>query len=134
MSLFTRENAAEMARRSVLARKAAQQAPAPIPVQEDDKADVIRRQMLGVQIELLDKHIAKAKKPDDVCNLIAAKERLWKLLYPAEPRAPGRGGPRSPGAQIQRGPIQPIAPTSPLVVSTPPENHKSETNPSQVAA
>jgi hypothetical protein len=88
---FTRENAAEMARRATAARmqrlereqrerEEAQRALASMPVSDD-----ARRECTLKQLDAVDRLMSAALDDDDseqFLKLVAAKERLWKLVHP----------------------------------------------------
>jgi len=136
MALFTRTNAAEMARRSQLARAAKAAAienPAIPNATAELTAEVRRKQTLAQQIDKLDALIARAKSSDKVLRLIGAKAKLWELLYPK----PGSLRPKA--VRDNRAPVSPIAPlpiepVPALVAPGSQQDHKTETAPAQVAA
>jgi len=134
MPLFTRENAAEMQRRSTvikLANNIAIPPAAKLPAHETELAEVERKKTLAQQIDLLDEDIAKAKNPMLRLKLIDAKAKLWALLYP-------KPGVLRPGKRTGSAPV--IAPIEPLpvvnvapIVSPETElNHNGENIQSQV--
>jgi hypothetical protein len=83
---FTRENAAEMARRATVAREARRAREKAIlreyaknpPVDADDNA---RRKRVLRQIARCDSLLLTCE-PKDFPKLTAAKERLWRLIFP----------------------------------------------------
>lgn len=132
MPLFTRENAAEMGRRSAITRRNASAERKEYVVPETPRAEDERKRRMGVQIDLLDADIAKTKNPVIRCRLIAAKAKLWELLYP-------RPGVLKPARSRDRAPVHaiaplPIEPASPLVAPSLEQNHNGENVQSQVAA
>lgn len=80
--LFTKENAAEMARRAVVAREArrveARTAADKIPVDASDEARIAR---VKLQLERVDSMLLRCTM-DAFPALTAAKERLWNLIFP----------------------------------------------------
>jgi hypothetical protein len=137
MALITRENAAEMARRSQEARKANRAAMPPaanIPASDTFSAEIERKRTLARQIDLLDADIAKAKAPALRIKLIGAKAKLWELLYPKPGSLrPKAGRTTAPALHPIPAPL-PIEPAPALVPGDPEENHKTEIIQSQVAA
>lgn len=131
MPLFTRENAAEMARRSKIARDMrklqANNPPEFMPQQARDEHENVLRE----QIEMIDRDIKRVKKPEVRCKLIAAKAKLWTLLYPEPANGKARGRDRAPVAPI--APL-PVAPVLPIVAPQNEQEHKSQSPQSQVAA
>ncbi len=103
MSLFTVENAAEYARRSVETRRKRQQElkerAAMMPADADESA---RQRTVMLQIQQADDLIRKANC-DTFPALTAAKERLWNLIFP-------KAGVRKPGKSQDRRP----SPTAPI--------------------
>ena len=134
---FTRENAAEMARRSHSPNSARHLQPETVALAvatAAKTADEQRRDTLAKQIDLLDRLIAKANGGERVLRLINAKAKLWELLYP-------KPGSLKPGKQraAERAPIsplipQPLEPKPALVVQPSDQNHNGESVQSQVAA
>ena len=129
---ITPDNAREMQRRATqsrLAREAREKAEdlerdiaarARILAPEPDEA---RRQRTLKQIDLLDKRISAAMDADDddrAMSLIAAKERLWKLVQPtAGSLRPGRSRREAPPAFSAPVPIS--SPPAVAPASTPQE-------------
>jgi hypothetical protein len=124
---ITPDNAREMQRRATqsrLAREAREKAEdlerdiaarARILAPEPDEA---RRQRTLKQIDLLDKRISAAMDDDDddrAMSLIAAKERLWKLVQPtAGSLRPGRSRREAPPSITAPVPISaPVAQPAP---------------------
>ena len=140
--LFTKENASQMAKLSHAPnsarhlKKPALQQSAPesqISQSQSNSADDHRRNTLRNQIELLDYHIARTKRAANLCKLIAAKARLWELLYPK----PGSLRPGKQRGHEQRAPIepmpdrqtpQPIDAVPALVASSNEANHNEKTD------
>jgi hypothetical protein len=81
--LFTRENAAEMARRSNAAKKArkAEELARAAMTPQDTTEDARTKRVL-LQIEQCDKMIERCRDFDEFSKLTAAKERLWNLIFP----------------------------------------------------
>lgn len=134
MPRFTRENAAEMARRARLARTSNVNKRTLDAAPANETAEDERKRRMGVQIDLLDADIAKTKNPVLRCRLIAAKAKLWELIYP-------KPGSLKPGKQRRetRAPISPLMPqpietAAPLVAGDPDQNHNGENVQSQVSA
>lgn len=111
---------AQQARVSNINKRTSATAPA------NETAEDERKRRLGVQIDMLDADIAKTKNPVLRCRLIAAKSKLWELVYPK----PGSLRPkherhtRAPIAPIQ---TLPVAPSPALVSADPAQNHNGET-------
>jgi hypothetical protein len=134
MPRFTRENAAEMAKLSHSpnsARNLQPETTASIIATAGISADERRKQTLAQQIDLLDKMIAKTNGGGKVLQYIAAKAKLWELLYPK----PGSLRPKQ--SRSERVPVQPIQPlpieTQPaLVAPSPEQNHNVQIIQSQV--
>lgn len=107
---FTRENAADMARRAVISREARREAKriaaeAAKPRIQDEEA---RRQRTLTQLDGLDKLIDSALRKHDAelfLKLTAAKGRLWKLVAPTA----GVLRPKRAGEASRRPSIAPIA-------------------------
>jgi len=83
---FTKENAAEMARRSVKAReerRAQRKAmAAAIRLESSPDCDQARNRRVFAQIRQCDEMIDECRDPDTFVKLTAAKERLWRLVFP----------------------------------------------------
>ena len=83
---FTKENAAEMGRRGQIALKrirAAKKAQLDAflkeaPVETDER---IMRGRVQRQIDRIDRYLVTCK-PSDIPKFVAAKARLWEMLYP----------------------------------------------------
>jgi len=120
---FTRENAAEMARRATAAREANRAREKTIlreyaknpPVDADDDA---RKKRVLKQIARCD-HLLLTCEPKDFPKLTAAKERLWNLVYPKagvlRPRKSDR--PQRPQVTLPDPPLVRQTPQAPGLAS-----------------
>lgn len=80
--LFTKENAGEMARRAALAREAKKKALLKrLEDLPEDASEDARHKRVLMQIQRCDQLLATCFAKD-FAALTAAKERLWKLIYP----------------------------------------------------
>lgn len=130
MALFTRENAAAMAKLSHSPQSARHLQPEAIALtvaSAEKSADERRRATLAKQIDLLDSMIARTNGGDRVLRLIAAKAKLWELLYPK----PGSLRPKQ--SRQDRAPIAPIEPlpidSAPALVAPPADQSHNGENP-----
>ena len=105
---FTRENAAELGKRGLEARKRKKEAEqarlATIP-EDADEASRLKRVLL--QMQRCDKLLMSCSGKDFPA-LTAAKERLWKLIYPTA----GVLRPKRASDRPARPTIAPISPSS----------------------
>lgn len=119
--LFTKENAGVMAKRATRSRMERIQrekeqllllrernASTPLNASEDEKKARVQR-----QIEQCDTMLAECADPETFVRLVAAKARLWELLYPK----PGSLRPKQ--SRSDRAPIAPIQPLPEPLVSSP---------------
>jgi len=94
--LFTRENAAEMARRANAAKAArkAEEAKklAALPASADECARVKK---VMTQIEKIDAMMERVADPDTFVKLTGAKEKLWNLIW-------AKAGVMKPNSQPRR--------------------------------
>lgn len=133
MPLFTRENAAEMARRSKIARDLRKQQAANPPEFMPQDARNEHENVLREQIEMIDRDIKRTRKAELRCKLIAAKAKLWNLLYPETGTRQGKHRDRAPAFSPGTN-IQPVVNPSPIVAPIIEPNHNGETIQSQSAA
>lgn len=132
---FTRENAGEMARRATRSRleriareeeeeREARLRDARLPRDASEDAKKLRVQR---QIETCDNMLEDCDDPVMFVKLVAAKARLWELLYPK----PGSLRPKA--GRVERAPVQPIqaapaplvVPISPVSTDAPPQEVQS---------
>jgi hypothetical protein len=113
---FTRENAAEMARRATVAREARRAREKAIlreyaknpPVDADDDA---RRKRVLKQIARCDSLLLSCE-PKDFPRFTAAKERLWNLVLPKAGVLRPRKSDRSRMPEV-RPSVEPVTPQAP---------------------
>ena len=133
MPLFTRENAAEMGRRSAISRKNIARERALHPVENPLAALNEHQKRLCEQIDILDSDISRTRKPEVRCKLIAAKAKLWRLLYPETGTRQGKHRDRAPAFSPGTN-IQPVVNPAPIVAPIIEPNHNEQIIQSQSAA
>lgn len=112
---FTRENAAEMARRATASRIAnrereKQLARQALVMEQADAGDEARKKRVMRQIARCDELLEDTDDPETFVKLTSAKERLWNLVFPKAGVNRPRQSSRRNGATPQPVVVEPETP------------------------